>query len=47
MLRSPKPPPEAAGRVWRDALGLWDGNPIKLDSYAHCTTINVINSLSD
>ena len=30
-----------------DALGLWDGNPIKLDCYDHCTTINVINSLSN
>ena len=35
--------------VWRVgyALGLWDGNPIKLDCYDHCTTINVINSLSN
>ena len=24
-----------------DALGLWDGNPIKLDCDDHCTTINV------
>ena len=33
---------------WEDVLGLWDGNPIK--SYKiddHCTTINVINSLSN
>ena len=30
-----------------DALGLWDGNPIKLDCDDHCTTINVINSLSN
>jgi len=29
--------------VWGDALGVWDGNPIKLN----CTTINVINSLSN
>ena len=28
---------------WGDVLGLWDGNPIKLDD--HCTTTNVINSL--
>ena len=27
--------------------GLWDGNPIKLDCDNHCTTINVINSLSN
>ena len=27
-------------------LGLWDGNPVKLDCDDHCTTINVINSLS-
>ena len=35
--------------VWgvRDMLGLWDGNPIKLDCDDHCTTINVINSLSN
>ena len=26
-------------------LGVWDGNPIKLDCDDHCTTINVINSL--
>ena len=26
---------------------LWDGNPIKLDCDDHCTTINVINSLSN
>ena len=25
-----------------DALGLWDGNPVKLDCDDHCTTINVI-----
>ena len=28
-------------------LGCGDGNPIKLDCYNHCTTINVINSLSN
>ena len=34
--------------VWGgNVLGLWDGNPIKLDSDDHCTTINVINSLSN
>ena len=35
--------------VWgqEDALGLWDGNPIKLDCNDHCTTTNVINSLSN
>ena len=35
--------------VWGvgDALGLWDGNPLKLDCDDHCTTINVINSLSN
>ena len=32
---------------WEDVLGLWDGNPIKLDCDDHCTTINVINSLSN
>ena len=30
-----------------DVLGLWDGNPIKLDCDDHCTTTNVINSLSN
>ena len=30
-----------------DVLGLWDGNPIKLDCDDHGTTINVINSLSN
>ena len=28
-------------------LGVWGGNPIKLDCDDHCTTINVINSLSN
>ena len=28
-------------------LGVWDGNPVKLDCDDHYTTINVINSLSD
>ena len=32
---------------WGDALGLWDGNSIKLDCDDHCTTTNVINSLSN
>ena len=32
---------------WGDALGLWDGNPIKLDFDDHCTTTNVIYSLSN
>ena len=30
-----------------NVLGLWDGSPIKLDCDDHCTTINVINSLSN
>ena len=30
-----------------DALGVWDGYPIKLDCDNHCTTINVINSLNN
>ena len=35
--------------VWGvgDVLGLWDRNPIKLDCDDHCTTTNVINSLSN
>ena len=28
-------------------LGIWNGNPIKLDPGDHCTTINVANSLSN
>ena len=28
----------------RDELGLWDGNPVKLDCYDHYTTTDVINS---
>ena len=27
--------------------GVWDGNTIKLDCDEHCTTVNVINSLSN
>ena len=38
-------PKERVGE-WGDALGWLDGNPIKLDCDDHCTTINVINSLS-
>ena len=34
-------------RGWGDVLRLWDGNPIKLNCDDHCTTINVINSLSN
>ena len=30
-----------------DVLGLWDGNAIKLDCDDHCTTVNVINLLSN
>ena len=30
-----------------DMMGLWVGNPIKLDCDDHCITINVINSLSN
>ena len=26
-----------------DVLGLWDGNPVKLDCDDHCTTRGVIN----
>ena len=33
--------------VWGDVLGFWDGNHVKLDCGDHCTTINVINSLSN
>ena len=27
---------------WGDALGVWDGNTIKLGREDHCRTINVI-----
>ena len=30
-----------------DALGVWDGNTIKLDCDDHCPTISAINSLSN
>ena len=30
-----------------DALGWWDGNPIKLDCDDHGTAIHVVNSLSN
>ena len=35
--------------VWGvgDVLGVWDGNPIKLDCDDHRTTTNVINSLTN
>ena len=39
-------PKETVLRV-RGYAGVWDGNPIKLDCDDHCTTINVINSLSN
>ena len=32
---------------WGGSLGLWDENPMKLDCDDHCTTINVINLLSN
>ena len=32
---------------WGDLLGIWDGSAIKLGCDDHCTTINVINSLSN
>ena len=35
------------GVGWGDALGVWDGNVIKLGCDDHCTTINIINSLSN
>jgi len=36
--------PEETFGGWGDVLGLWDGNPVKLDCYDHYTTIDVINS---
>ena len=35
--------PKETVRGWEDVLGLWDGNPIKLDCDDHCTTVSVIN----
>ena len=32
---------------WGDVLGLWNGNPVKLDCDDLCTTTDVINSLSN
>ena len=37
-------PEETVWRVWGDELGVWDGNPIKLDCDDHYTTTDVINS---
>ena len=39
--------PNKTGWELGDVLVVWDGNPIKLDCDDHCTTINVINSLSN
>ena len=34
--------------IWGgDVVGVWDGNTIKLDCDDYCTTINIINSLSN
>ena len=33
--------------VWGEALGLWDGNAIKLDCDDQCTAVNVMHSLSN
>ena len=32
-------------RGWRDGLGVWDGNAVKLGCDDHCTTINVIKHI--
>ena len=32
---------------WGDVLRVWDGNAIKFGCDDHCTSINVINSLSN
>ena len=32
---------------WRVVPGVWDGNAIKLGCDDHCTTTNIINSLSN
>ena len=35
-------PKETEFGGWEDALGVWDGNGIKLDCDDHSTTVNVI-----
>ena len=39
--------PKERGRGVGNALGVWDGNLIKLDCDDHCPTTNVMNSLSN
>ena len=39
--------PNETGWGWGDALRVWDGNAVKFGCDDHCTTINVINSLSN
>ena len=44
-LKNLRSPEEIVWGVGRCAvLGLWDGNPVKLDCYDHYTTTDVINS---
>ena len=45
-LKSLWSPKETVGGVGI-VLGVWVGNPVKLECDDHCTTINVINSLSN
>ena len=39
--------PNETGWGWGDALRVWDGNAVKFGCDDCCTTINVINSLSN
>lgn len=39
--------PEETVWGWEDVLGLWDGNPVKLDCDDNYTIIDVINSLNN
>ena len=39
--------PKERGWGGQGMLGIWDGNVIRLGCDDHCTTINVINSLSN
>ena len=36
--------PEETVWGWGDVLGLWDGNPVRLDCDDHYTTTNMINT---
>ena len=39
--------PNETGWGWGDALRVWDGNAVKFGCDDRCTSINVLNSLSN